>query len=714
MPIQRILSRGFTLLEIMIAILIISIGLTALANLQGKLTRYSTIAKQRTLAMNLAEQQIETMQSFYTMADTGVDACTAVQTGFDDLETCSTGNTVSAGNMQFTSSWTVAPYVQNADGTTQAYTSESGNLRPDLKLVTIKVAWVDGQGSSQDIKLSDIVDATSIFNTGRVSARVDSNTPPRVPFDAEDFPGVVEIALGNDKIKGSTTPKPQIVNQGNNVITSFDVVTFLATGSDAYLQRREEFKVMNCICTMEAGVDNGREPTVWDSVEYVLGNLVSKRTGSVSANESGQPSQCETCCNDHHDANSASVKYDSFRPAFSGDAGTFNFLGDHAHYQIVDGTKVLAAEGDDYLEACRFIRKDGLFKLTTDLSLENLDVMRESYPTIFNAEYSTSVVDFVTDFSTQISVENYPGQVPDGAYSPSWWDEWWGIFLGNVGVIQPAASRGIYVDYMTEGLLKKVKCLQADGSGTYADFCNTLKDPPWMEILPFFDVNLTSLSNWNRGSTAIKVSNSPISDIDSASFSRGEVEIAQDHWDVVTDVSASIEHSNTGLTDTNPIDPDDELEEIEDITVRVLIGGTPPATGVLVLGNIDAGSNQINVETVRVNQSSPAIDCEIITIVNGNSSQKTYICDLSPSPSNGSVTITDYNAEKILPSSVTVINRKVCASGSAFSSMQVLDDGVMADPDLGILGERTVLSFSNLSTDATVNIIIEDEADSCP
>lgn len=713
-PIRHYLNRGFTLLEIMIAILIISVGLTALANLQGKLTRYSAVAKQRTLAMNLAEQQIETMQSFYTMADTGADACSGAQVGFDDLETCVGGSTVSAGNMQFNITWTIAKYVQNADGSTEVFSALSGNLRPDLKLVTIKVEWADGQGATQDIELHDIVDATSIFNTGRVLARIDSNIPPRTPFNPNDFPGVVEIAIGSDKIKGSTTPEPQIVNQGTNVITTFDVVTFLQTTVGAYLQRREEFKVLNCICSMDTGTDTGREPTVWDGTVYALGELVSKRTGSISINEAAQPATCERCCNDHHDASSASDKYDSFRPAFSGDSGTFDFFGDHAHYQIVDGVKVLAVDGDDYLEACRFIRKDGLFKLTTDLSIENLDVARASYPTTFNTQYSTSVINFVTDFSTGISVPNYPPTVPVVSYSVAWWLDWWGIFLGNVGVTQPAMSRGIYIDYMTDDLLKKVKCLQADGAGPYADFCNVSKDPTWLEILPFFDVDVTSLANWNKGSTAITVSNSPISDIDSASFSRGGVAIAQEHWDVLTDVSASIEHSNTGLTDTNPIDPDDEVEATKDMPVQVIIGGTQPATGVLVMGDINAGSNQINVETVRVEQNPPDISCEIITIVEGNSSRKTYLCDLSPVPSNGSVIITDYNAVKVLPFSTTVLNRKVCTDSTAFSSVQVIDDGVMADPDLGIDGEVTVLTFSSLSVNATVNITIEAEADSCP
>jgi prepilin-type N-terminal cleavage/methylation domain-containing protein len=710
--INRSLTSGFSLLEIMISILIISVGMAALANLQGKLNRYSAVAKQRTLAMNLAEQQIETMHSFYTMGDTGADACATAQSGFDDLETCVDGTTVSAGNMQFDLTWAISGFIQNRNGTTEAYSINSGILRPDLKLVTINVGWIDGQGTQHDVELSDIVDATSNFNTGRVLARVDSNMPPRTRFNPDDFPGVVAIAIGSDKLKGSTTPEPQIVNRGTNVITSFDVVTFLQSGSDAYLQRREEFKVLNCICTMNAGISTGREPTAWDGSLYSLGEKVSKRTGSVSVNESGQPDTCETCCNDHHDADGASVKYDSFRPAFTGDTGTFSFLGDHAHYYIEDGQKSLASEGDDYLEVCRYIRKDGLFKLTTDMSLENLDVVPATYPANYNTDYSSSVVNFVTDFSTQINVNAYPAEVPDGSYASSAP----GIFLGNVGVTKPTMSRGIYVDFIQDDLLKKIKCLKADGGGEFADYCDTLRDPTWLEILPFFDVDVTSLANWNRGSSAITVSNSPISDIDQTSFSRGEIELSQDHFDVDTTVTANIEHSNSGLTDTNPVDPDDELEESVGIPVSVIIGGSPPATGVLVLGRINAGSNRINVETVRVKQNPPDVDCEIITIVTGQTSQKAYVCDLlsDDESSSRTVTFTDYNALKITGQTSEVLNRKVCTDSTAFSSMQVIDDGTVADPDLGITGEVTVLTFASLWVITLVDITIESEADNCP
>ena len=694
----------------MIAVLIVSIGLVALANLQGKLTRYSALAKQRTLAMNLAEQQIETMHSFYTMGDTNAAPCTTAQSGYDDLAACVDGTTVNVSNIQFSLSWGVDEFVQNSDGTTEVFSNESGVLRPDLKLVTIRVEWSDGQGTTQHAELVDIVDATSVFNTGRLLVHVDSNAPPRTPFNPSDFPGVVEIAIGSDKIKGSTTPKPKIVNRGTNVITSFDVVTFLQTGSNAFLQRREEFKVVNCICTMDAGLDSGRAPTVWSGQEYALGELVSKRTGSVSSNERGQPAACEMCCNDHHDASGASVKYDTFRPAFSGEAGNFNFLGDHAHFSIDNGIKVLAVEDDDYLEVCRFIRKDGFFRLATDLSVENLDVVKATYPVYFNSNYSSSVVNFVTDFTDLLSLPDYPSIVPDPTYSSNAL----GIFLGNVGAVVPAMSRGIYVDYITDDLLKKIKCLKANDTGMYSDYCNLLKDPTWLEIMPFFDVDVTTLANWNRDSSAITVTNSPISDIDSARFSRGRVEIAQEHFDVLADVTASIEQSNSGLTDTNPVDPDDELEASEGIPVVVVIGGTPPAAGALVLGDILAGSNKVNVETVRIRQNPPDMLCEIITIVEGRTSRKAYTCDISPIPATGSITISDYNALKIMGNSTRVLNRKVCPGGTGFSTVEVIDDGVMADPDLYVVGERTVLTFFGLSDNVTVPITIEEQTDDCP
>ena len=79
-------ATGFALLEVMIAIVIFSIGLIALASMQGKLTRYASAAKQRTWALNLAEEQLENMRAFVPLASIDTSNCSVDPGSFDDLK----------------------------------------------------------------------------------------------------------------------------------------------------------------------------------------------------------------------------------------------------------------------------------------------------------------------------------------------------------------------------------------------------------------------------------------------------------------------------------------------------------------------------------------------------------------------------------------------------------------------------------------------------
>ncbi len=57
-------SRGFTLIEVLIGILIFAIGMMALAKLQGNLARNSGDSNARTVATNIAEEMIEQCPRF--------------------------------------------------------------------------------------------------------------------------------------------------------------------------------------------------------------------------------------------------------------------------------------------------------------------------------------------------------------------------------------------------------------------------------------------------------------------------------------------------------------------------------------------------------------------------------------------------------------------------------------------------------------------------
>ncbi len=56
-------AEGFTLIEIMIAVAIISIGLLALGGLQVSLVRGNALSQRMTAAISVAEQQIEQVKN---------------------------------------------------------------------------------------------------------------------------------------------------------------------------------------------------------------------------------------------------------------------------------------------------------------------------------------------------------------------------------------------------------------------------------------------------------------------------------------------------------------------------------------------------------------------------------------------------------------------------------------------------------------------------
>ena len=57
-------SRGFSLVEVLVGILIFALGMMALAQLQGNLAKNSTDSNARTVAINIAEEVIESARKF--------------------------------------------------------------------------------------------------------------------------------------------------------------------------------------------------------------------------------------------------------------------------------------------------------------------------------------------------------------------------------------------------------------------------------------------------------------------------------------------------------------------------------------------------------------------------------------------------------------------------------------------------------------------------
>jgi len=118
-------NKGFSLIELMIALLILSVGLLSLASLQGTAIKGNRHGNQISQATTLAEDRIEEIRN----------------TDFDDVD-----------NVAF-------PTPENNLSTSGVYTRttviEDDVPMLELKRITVTVSWSDGR--SHDIVLRTII-----------------------------------------------------------------------------------------------------------------------------------------------------------------------------------------------------------------------------------------------------------------------------------------------------------------------------------------------------------------------------------------------------------------------------------------------------------------------------------------------------------------------------------------------------------------------------
>ena len=62
-------ANGFSLIEVLIAVVVLSFGILALAALQSNLIKSSTEARAQSVALALAKDKLEQMRSFESLTD---------------------------------------------------------------------------------------------------------------------------------------------------------------------------------------------------------------------------------------------------------------------------------------------------------------------------------------------------------------------------------------------------------------------------------------------------------------------------------------------------------------------------------------------------------------------------------------------------------------------------------------------------------------------
>ncbi len=140
-------QRGVTLIEALVALLVMSFGMVALVGLQGNLRRSGDLAKQRGEAMRIAQAEMAAVRTFSVLAKPA-SAASSVRDYDNDIVTAASRTVaLDNANATFLLSRTVTPLIKNSD-------------EPRAKTVSVTVSWNDRSGAAQSLLLDTIVSRT--------------------------------------------------------------------------------------------------------------------------------------------------------------------------------------------------------------------------------------------------------------------------------------------------------------------------------------------------------------------------------------------------------------------------------------------------------------------------------------------------------------------------------------------------------------------------
>lgn len=212
---QRTRQAGFTLIEALIALLVMSFGMLALAGMQMTMTRSSDVAKQRSEAVRLAQLKIEELRSFDGVTagtftyGTNVVGSTAPHETI--CPTCAAPLDATT-NTTFTRSWTVT----RSDGVTAATATDA------QKWINVLVTWTDRTNQAQQVRLQSVIARNDpialkgfVAGQARAKVRYPKNRHVNIPYPAVSLrgglssfkppPGADNFVFDNDtgKVLGS-------------------------------------------------------------------------------------------------------------------------------------------------------------------------------------------------------------------------------------------------------------------------------------------------------------------------------------------------------------------------------------------------------------------------------------------------------------------------------------------------------------------------------
>jgi len=465
---------GFSLIEVMIAVLVLSVGILAVSKLQSSLIRSGSHANQKSVAANIVNRKIDDLSRFInlssinswasltTLDSNGVIIASPISLAYEHIQDNTGGRihpgTLTVGKVDYYLEWSVINYYATLSGTTPS-TTASGE--PVFKVAHVIATW-DGVGDDTN----NIVSFDSVIYRHNPSLTTTSNgagTGNDGPTDKIDenfnFSGditEIDIEDGNTLIGGQIAP--DISARGLSNIVEFESIVF-NTSTNA-IQRRDKFKTVACVCTDGSSNDETQHLIgylTWDNIAKVTINKVALSTYTnvnTDLDTSGPDNQlfeCNVCCRDGRDRNN-----------------------------VEQENKV-----------CRLKQISGGFKLIPDWKLIGFNIIPEGFSntTTNNAAYSTYVTSVVRS-AAQVEADNGITYFLDSYTTVD-------NSFATYAAALIAAGQHAQVEYgSTKQLQARAIYMDEIPDGAYEGTTYTPTNIP-LDRIPFFEVNLALLAGWS-------------------------------------------------------------------------------------------------------------------------------------------------------------------------------------------------------------------------
>lgn len=235
----RVAASGFSMLEALIALLVVAFGLLALTGVNMKLARAEDVARQRGEATRLAQEKIEQLRGYTQItAAAGVSSWDGQASGSDTV-----GDSADyATNTTFTRSWTL-----------------QGSSSDPMRNVQVSVAWNDRGNQAQTLQIASVIAKADPADVGSLGVPLPAGTTLKRPKNRNLNIPVPAIDLGNGK-------------SAVQVVAGFTVIFSNDSG----------YVVQRCTGTVTVAADLSSAGCVTENA-YIVAGYVSLGSGSFPA-----------------------------------------------------------------------------------------------------------------------------------------------------------------------------------------------------------------------------------------------------------------------------------------------------------------------------------------------------------------------------------------------------------------------------------------------